>query len=104
MNLGIAAPHISSARARLVAGLGTLERVGSPASLSRTDEDLLHGQCEFEMVYKDDVSISLSTAYLFNYPTIGFARLPISVTILLSVFSCRVSLRFILCLSLSQPL
>jgi maintenance of morphology protein 1 len=48
-------------------------------------------QNEFDMVYKDDLSISLSTAYLFNYPTIGFARLPVSLTISLSVFSCRVS-------------
>ncbi|KAI0001852.1 hypothetical protein BJV77DRAFT_19855 [Russula vinacea] len=70
INLGVTAPHISNARSRLVAG------------------SLEHS--EFEMIYKDDVSISLSTAYLFNYPMIGFARLPISVTILLSVFSCRV--------------
>jgi maintenance of morphology protein 1 len=70
VNLGAAAPHISNARSRLVAG-----------SLERS---------ESEMIYKDDVSISLSTAYLFNYPMIGFARLPISVTISLSVFSCRV--------------
>jgi len=71
VNLGIAAPQISNARSRPVAGLGSLEC------------------CEFEVTYKDNVSISLSTAYLFNYPTIGFARLPISVTISLSVFSCR---------------
>jgi len=32
----------------------------------------------------------LSTAYLFNYPMVGFARLPVSVTISLSVFACRV--------------
>src|SRR6266404_4455663 len=52
------------------------------------------------MVYKDDLSISLSTAYLFNYPKTGFARLPVSLTISLSVFSCRVSFlfpRFSLC-------
>jgi len=70
VNLGVAAPHISNTRSRLVAGLGSLER------------------SEFEVTYKDNISISLSTAYLFNYPTIGFARLPISVTISLSVFSC----------------
>ncbi|KAH9070772.1 hypothetical protein EDB83DRAFT_2517931 [Lactarius deliciosus] len=40
---------------------------------------------EFDLVYKDDLSISLSTAYLFNY------RLPLSLTISLSVFSRRVS-------------
>ncbi|KAF8506936.1 maintenance of mitochondrial morphology protein 1 [Russula emetica] len=71
VNLGVAAPHISNTRSRLVAGLGSLER------------------SEFEVTYKDNVSISLSTAYLFNYPMIGFARMPISVTISLSVFSCR---------------
>jgi maintenance of mitochondrial morphology protein 1 len=65
---------------------------------------LLDGQSEFEMMYKDNVSISLSTAYLFNYPMIGFARLPISVTIMLSVLSCRVSLHCIFICSFPQPL
>jgi maintenance of morphology protein 1 len=55
------------------------------------------------MMYKDDISISLSTAYLFNYPTIGFARLPVSVTISLSAFSCRVSLPLYVACTLSQP-
>jgi maintenance of morphology protein 1 len=56
------------------------------------------------MAYKDNVSISVSTAYLFNYPTIGFARLPVSVTISLSVFACRVSRPYVLPVSPSQPL
>jgi len=72
VNLGVSAPRLSNARSRPVAGPDPLERN------------------EFDVMYKDDVSISLSTAYLFNYPTIGFARLPVSVTILLSLFSCRV--------------
>ena len=59
-------------------------------------------QCEFDMAYKDDISISLSTAYLFNYPMVGFARLPVSVTISLSVFACRVSLPCILLVFPSQ--
>ncbi|KAI0257382.1 hypothetical protein BJV78DRAFT_1162276 [Lactifluus subvellereus] len=69
VNLGVSAPQLSKARSRPVAGAGSLER------------------SEFDLTYKENVSISLSTAYLFNYPTIGFARLPVSVTISLSVFS-----------------
>jgi len=72
VNLGSSAPHISNA---------CIIPVSSPGSLQR---------CEFDMAYKDNVSISLSTAYLFNYPMVGFARLPVSVTISLSVFACRV--------------
>ncbi|KAH9016687.1 hypothetical protein EDB84DRAFT_1615689 [Lactarius hengduanensis] len=72
VRLGVSA-QLSNARSIPVAGPGPFE-------------------CnEFDMMYKDDLSISLSTAYLFNYPTFGFARLPISLTISLSVFSCRVS-------------
>ncbi|KAF8482176.1 maintenance of mitochondrial morphology protein 1 [Russula ochroleuca] len=70
VNLGIAGPNISNARSRFVAG--ELE------------------QSEFEIVYKDDVSISASTEYLFDFPIIGSGRLPVSLTIGLSVFSCRV--------------
>ncbi|KAI0304713.1 maintenance of mitochondrial morphology protein 1 [Russula brevipes] len=83
VNLGVSAPCLSGACSRPVTGLGSLER------------------SEFDMMYKDDISISLSTAYLFNYPTIGFARLPVSVTISLSVFSCRV---VVIPPSLSSPL
>ncbi|KAH9165842.1 maintenance of mitochondrial morphology protein 1 [Lactarius sanguifluus] len=71
VHLGVSAPQLSNARSIPVAGPGPFERN------------------EFDMVYKDDLSISLSTAYLFNYPTFGFARLPVSLTISLSVFSCR---------------
>ncbi|KAI0001851.1 hypothetical protein BJV77DRAFT_969996 [Russula vinacea] len=71
VNLGVAAPHISNASSRLVAG-----------SLERS---------EFEMVYKDDISISLSTVYYVKYPIIfNPTPLPISVTVGLSVFSCCV--------------
>jgi hypothetical protein len=41
----------------------------------------------FDTIYKDTVSVSLSTAYLFNYPMTSFARLPISLTISLSQFT-----------------
>jgi len=72
VSLGSSAPHLSNACSIPISSSGSLER------------------CEFDMAYKDDVSISLSTAYLFNYPMVGFARLPVSVTISLSVFACRV--------------
>lgn len=39
----------------------------------------------------DTISLSLSTSYLFNYPTASFARLPISLTISLSQFKSSVS-------------
>lgn len=38
----------------------------------------------------DTLSLSLSTSYLFNYPTASFARLPISLTISLSQFKSSV--------------
>lgn len=38
----------------------------------------------------DTISLSLSTSYLFNYPTSSFARLPISLTISLSQFKSAV--------------
>jgi len=74
-----------------------------PTRVANCDASL-RGQCEFDMAYKDNISISLSTAYLFNYPMVGFARLPVSVTISLSVFACRVSLPCTLLVSPSQPL
>lgn len=43
------------------------------------------------MSYIDSVSISISTSVLFNYPFASFARLPVSLTISLSLFSSSVS-------------
>lgn len=43
------------------------------------------------MSYTDSVSISLSTAYLFNYPMSSFARLPVSLTISLDLFESLAS-------------
>lgn len=43
------------------------------------------------MNYIDTVSISISTSVLFNYPFASFARLPVSLTISLSLFSSSVS-------------
>lgn len=48
---------------------------------------------EFDASYTDTLSLSLSTSYLFNYPTISFARLPISLTISLSQFKSSVRMR-----------
>lgn len=49
-------------------------------------------QIEVDMHYTDTVSISFSTSVLLNYPFPSFARLPISLTISLSVFSATVLL------------
>lgn len=48
------------------------------------------------MDYVDTVSISLSTSVLFNYPFSSFARLPVSLTISLSLFSATVRMPFLL--------
>ncbi|EAU92874.1 hypothetical protein CC1G_03661 [Coprinopsis cinerea okayama7 len=47
-------------------------------------------EIEFDAVYEDTLSLSLSTSYLFNYPTASFARLPISLTISLSQFKSSI--------------
>jgi maintenance of morphology protein 1 len=47
---------------------------------------------KFDMTYTDSISISLSTAYLFNYPMSSFARLPVSLSISLDLFESRISL------------
>lgn len=43
------------------------------------------------MTYIDSASISISTSVLFNYPFLSFARLPVSLTISLSLFASSVS-------------
>lgn len=50
----------------------------------------LSQEIEFDASYTDTLSLSLSTSYLFNYPTASFARLPISLTISLSQFKSSV--------------
>ncbi|KAA1471560.1 hypothetical protein DENSPDRAFT_837581 [Dentipellis sp. KUC8613] len=75
IDLGCAAPRLSNATAKRPAGKGDM-----PA------------ETEFDLTYTDTVSISLSTAYLFNYPKSAFARLPVSLTISLSLFASRVVL------------
>ncbi|EKM50627.1 uncharacterized protein PHACADRAFT_213526 [Phanerochaete carnosa HHB-10118-sp] len=49
-------------------------------------------QIEVDMHYTDTISISFSTSVLLNYPFPSFARLPVSLTISLSVFSATVLL------------
>ncbi|TFY72893.1 hypothetical protein EVG20_g118 [Dentipellis fragilis] len=73
IDLGCAAPRLSNAKSP--AGKGDM-----PA------------ETEFDLTYRDTVSVSLSTAYLFNYPKSAFARLPVSLTISLSLFASRVVL------------
>ncbi|KAF9535869.1 hypothetical protein CPB83DRAFT_865990 [Crepidotus variabilis] len=48
---------------------------------------------EFDASYTDTISISLSTSYLFNYPMVSFARLPISLTISLSQFKSALTIQ-----------
>ncbi|KAF8912820.1 maintenance of mitochondrial morphology protein 1 [Gymnopilus junonius] len=74
VNLGVSAPSLFSARVRP-------SQEASPTEL------------EFDASYTDTISLSLSTSYLFNYPTASFARLPISLTISLSQFKSSISVR-----------
>ncbi|THH34108.1 hypothetical protein EUX98_g13 [Antrodiella citrinella] len=71
VNLGSGAPKLSSAR-RKVDALSPSESI------------------ELDVTYTDSLSISISTAVLFNYPFAAFARLPVSLTITLSIFSSAV--------------
>ncbi|KIJ45605.1 hypothetical protein M422DRAFT_75041 [Sphaerobolus stellatus SS14] len=72
VNLGTSSPRISKARRK---------KSSSGAQ-----------QIEFDMTYTDTSSLSFSTSVLFNYPFSYFARLPISLTVALSVFSSKVLL------------
>ncbi|KAF5374760.1 hypothetical protein D9758_000127 [Tetrapyrgos nigripes] len=66
VNLGSLAPHLYNGR--------------------RTQNN----EIEFDVEYADSASVSLSTSYLFNYPTPLFARLPVSLTISLSLFKSSI--------------
>ncbi|KAF8973719.1 maintenance of mitochondrial morphology protein 1 [Flammula alnicola] len=74
VNLGLSAPSLFNARIRQ-------GQQDPPAEI------------EFDAAYTDTISLSLSTSYLFNYPTASFARLPISLTISLSQFKSSISVR-----------
>ncbi|KAM5535369.1 hypothetical protein V8D89_010891 [Ganoderma adspersum] len=74
INLGSSAPRLSNARIR---------------------RDLPSGsdpEIDYDVRYMDSVSISISTSVLFNYPFPSFARLPVSLTISLSLFASSVRL------------
>ncbi|KAG1755125.1 maintenance of mitochondrial morphology protein 1 [Suillus paluster] len=75
VDLGISAPKLSNARVMN-------NNAGDPSLPT----------IEFDMSYSDTISISLSTSYLFNYPMSSFARLPVSLTISLSLFESKVTL------------
>ncbi|KAH7883733.1 hypothetical protein F5I97DRAFT_1578278 [Phlebopus sp. FC_14] len=74
VNLGHSAPRLSNAQ------------------LVTTDDENSLTSVKFDMSYSDSVSISLSTAYLFNYPSSSFARLPVSLTVSLAQFESSVTL------------
>ncbi|KAI0793405.1 maintenance of mitochondrial morphology protein 1 [Abortiporus biennis] len=69
VDLGVSAPRLSGAR-------------------HKPSEDHI----ELDVNYTDTISISFSTSVLFNYPFPSFARLPVSLTISLSLFSSSVLL------------
>ncbi|GBE78306.1 Maintenance of mitochondrial morphology protein [Sparassis crispa] len=72
VDLGVVAPQLSRARRK---------HYNPPDSA-----------IEFDMTYVDTLSVSLSTSVLFNYPFPAFARLPVSLTVSLSLFSSSVLL------------
>ncbi|KAJ1311112.1 hypothetical protein OPQ81_009613 [Rhizoctonia solani] len=75
VDLGTGAPRISEAR--LVPDLN--------------DPNGFVAECNLS--YIDSVSVSLSTSVLFNYPVPMFARLPVSLTLSLSLFSGNVTIK-----------
>ncbi|RPD63041.1 maintenance of mitochondrial morphology protein 1 [Lentinus tigrinus ALCF2SS1-6] len=74
VDLGSSAPRLSRARVRRELSLGS-------------DPEI-----DYDMSYMDTASISISTSVLFNYPFPSFARLPVSLTISLSLFASSVRL------------
>ncbi|KAG2129922.1 maintenance of mitochondrial morphology protein 1 [Suillus clintonianus] len=74
VDLGMSAPKLSNAR------------------VVNDNRDSSLTTIEFDMSYTDTISVSLSTSYLFNYPMSSFARLPVSLTISLSLFESKVTL------------
>ncbi|KAI0079606.1 maintenance of mitochondrial morphology protein 1 [Panus rudis PR-1116 ss-1] len=74
VDLGISAPRLRNARR------------------AATDGNSRESTLEFDVDYVDTVAVSFSTSMLFNYPFASFARLPVSLTISLSLFSAAVQL------------
>ncbi|KAH7104533.1 hypothetical protein BKA62DRAFT_692548 [Auriculariales sp. MPI-PUGE-AT-0066] len=73
VDLGRGCPHVSDVH---------FDHGDSPADL----------KIKMRLSYTDTVSISLSTSVLLNYPAPYFARLPVSLTISLSLFSSVVTI------------
>ncbi|KAI0724451.1 maintenance of mitochondrial morphology protein 1 [Cerioporus squamosus] len=74
VDMGSSAPRLSRARVR--------------RELSKGSDP----EIDYDMSYMDSISISISTSVLFNYPFPSFARLPVSLTISLSLFASSVRL------------
>ncbi|EIN13499.1 hypothetical protein PUNSTDRAFT_129178 [Punctularia strigosozonata HHB-11173 SS5] len=93
VDLGSSAPRFSNIRLKS-SGM----RSTAPSSRSRrrsaarelASQDSEPSEVELDMVYKDSVSVALSTGVLFNYPLPSFARLPVSLTISLELFQSPV--------------
>ncbi|KAK7064487.1 maintenance of mitochondrial morphology protein 1 [Favolaschia claudopus] len=68
VDLGVSAPRIHNARIKR-------QKCAEPLS-----------EAEVDVTYTDTISIALSTSVLFNYPMPSFARLPVELTISLSLF------------------
>ncbi|KAJ7042555.1 maintenance of mitochondrial morphology protein 1 [Mycena alexandri] len=75
VDLGVSAPRLSNAR---------IKRQDCSEPLSPLSE------AELDLSYTDTISLALSTSYLFNYPMPSFARLPVSLTISLSLFKSSI--------------
>ncbi|KAJ7275350.1 hypothetical protein B0H12DRAFT_1086870 [Mycena haematopus] len=72
VDLGVLAPRIYNARIKR----------------QKCSEPLC--EAEVELTYTDTISLALSTTYLFNYPMPAFARLPVQLTISLSLFKATI--------------
>ncbi|KAF7339733.1 Maintenance of mitochondrial morphology protein 1 [Mycena sanguinolenta] len=72
VDLGVSAPRIHNARIKR-------QKCAEPLS-----------EAEVEVTYTDTISLALSTTYLFNYPMPAFARLPVQLTISLSLFKASI--------------
>lgn len=92
MDLGVSAPRLYRARPRALNTplVEPVRRGRSVVSEARSNCSSRQ-QIEVDMQYTDTLSVSISTSVLLNYPLPSFARLPISLTISLAVFSSTVS-------------
>ncbi|OJA10766.1 hypothetical protein AZE42_00318 [Rhizopogon vesiculosus] len=92
VDLGISAPKLTNARVVNDSVRDSSLPVSLQALLTQNSLSLGTQMIEFDMAYTDTISISLSTSYLFNYPMSSFARLPVLLTISLSLFESKVIL------------